>query len=233
MTAESRETLEAIGTAEAVKGLLRAREKTIAVFNLLHRELRPGMSESEAQKLAMTVFGDHGVKKHWHRVYARIGEGTRLTFNEPEQSGMILRENDPVYFDVGPVWSDPELGVEFEGDYGDTFIYGSDGTGTNSPAERCAEAARALFGKARDAWKRERLSGKEIYERMSKLNEGSGYELHPAVLGHRVSDFPHHRFTKFKLAAVPFTPVSDLWVLEVHLTDPLARTGAFFEDLLI
>ncbi|NDG84832.1 MAG: M24 family metallopeptidase [Proteobacteria bacterium] len=233
MTAVRREDLEAVGAAEAAKGLMRAREKTIEVFKMVQRELKAGMTEPEACKLAMTVFADHGVKKHWHRVYARIGAGTCLTFNEPRASGAVLGENDPVYFDLGPVWSDPDLGVEFEGDYGDTFIFDGGGSGTNPSATRCAEAARALFKRARDAWKNENLSGQEIYEKMRRENEGSGYALHPGVLGHRVSDFPHHRFTKANLGTIPFTPVPDLWVLEVHLTDPVNKTGAFFEDLLI
>ncbi|MBS1960797.1 MAG: hypothetical protein JST04_01170 [Bdellovibrionales bacterium] len=52
------------------------------------------------------------------------------------------------------------------------------------------------------------------------------------VDGHRMADFPHHRYAKERLAEVPFVPSPDLWVLELQLNDPANRFGAFFEDLL-
>ncbi len=231
-TAPSKEALEAVNSSFAVAGIFRTREKTIRVFNQIRKELKVGMNEAEARKLAMQIYADHGAKKHWHRIYVRIGAGTCLTFNEPDESVATLQENDPVYMDVGPVFKDDETNLEYEGDYGDSFVFSAQGSGKNPPAEKCAEFARKLFREASLKWKQEKLTGQEIYQFLAKQNEGSGYVLHPAVLGHRLSDFPHQRYTTEHLSDLSFAPSPDLWVLEVHLTDPVHHVGAFYEDIL-
>lgn len=208
-------------------GLFRAREKTISVLEEIRRMLREGMTENDARLLALTVFKSHGVTKHWHKPYIRFGSGTTLTFNEPLQAEYRLRTGDAYYLDLGPVWADADLGLEYEGDYGDTFAFGR-----NTEAEKCAETAHAIFREAQAAWRATKLTGEELYRLMEKRARKEGYVFVAGVEGHRVSDFPHHKYTKENLARMPFVPSESIWVLELQLNDPAGRFGAFFEDLL-
>lgn len=219
--------MEAVDPKFVTEGLLRAREKTIAGLATLRGELKEGMTEDEARKLALRVFREQGVTKHWHKPYIRFGAGTTLTFNDPLQPDYRLQTGDPYYIDLGPVWSDPELGLEYEGDYGDTFVFGE-----NAEAEKCAATARQLFGEAKSAWRSQSLSGQGLYEFLRRRSHEMGYLLVDGVEGHRVADFPHHRYSKAQLATVPFFPSAAVWVLELQLNDPQRRFGAFFEDLL-
>jgi len=223
--APTKEALEAVGPAFLKAGLLRAQNKTKLAFEEIRARLVEGMSEAEAGKLALEVFSDLGAKKHWHRPYLRFGTGTRLSFNEPREVSPNLGLNDPVYFDLGPLW--PEDGLDYEGDYGDTFIFGE-----NSEAQKCADTCRLIFSETRAHWKTMNASGTSLYEWMRTRAHHSGYALREDVQGHRIGDFPHHRFTKMNLSKAPFIPSDSLWVLEVQILDPTGRFGAFYEDIL-
>ena len=223
--ATSKETLESVAPNFLKAGLLRAQEKTRIAFQEIRKGLKEGMTEVDAGKLALQVFSDLGTKKHWHRPYIRMGSGTCLSFNEPREVSPMLKLNDPVYFDLGPVW--PEDGIEYEGDYGDTFVLGE-----NAEAQKCAEACRLIFSEAREQWMQRNTSGLELYEFIRSRATHRGYVLREDVQGHRIGDFPHHRFTKMNLSAAHFIPSDSLWVLEVQILDPKNRFGAFFEDIL-
>ncbi len=132
--------------------------------------------------------------------------------------------------DFGPAWPDAELGLEYEGDYGDTFIFGA--SGASPEAAKCAAAARQLFGEVKTLWKERQASGEAVYAFLDKRATELGYRLHKEVEGHRLADFPHHKYSKERLSKVPFFFSESLWILEVMLVDPQARFGAFFEDLL-
>lgn len=207
------------------EGLLRAREKTIEVLEEIRTELKAGMTEDDARKLALDIFARHGVKKHWHKPYIRFGAGTTMTFHQPLQPDYRLREHDPYYLDLGPVWEID--GMEYEGDYGDTFVFG-----TNSSAAVCAAVAQRLYSEARALWQAKGLDGKAIYAFLEKRAQELGHRLVPNVDGHRIGDFPHQKYTKERLAALADAPPSGLWVLEVMITDADGRYGAFFEDIL-
>ncbi len=223
--------IEAVDPRFRAGALFRARAATLAAFADIRAGLRAGMTEDEARRLALDVFAAAGVAKHWHKPYVRFGPGTALTFHDPLQPEYRLRSGDACSIDLGPAVPDAELGLDVEGDYGDTFVFEGD-RAPNPDVERCAEAARAVFREARDAWLRERLTGIELYAFMRERAEARGYVLLPKVDGHRLSDFPHHRHAKERLAEIPFAPTSSHWVLELQLNDPAGRFGAFFEDLL-
>lgn len=225
--AGSREALEAVDPKFLVEGLLSARRRTVEALERIRASLREGMTEDEARALSMKRLAELGALKHWHKPYVRFGPGTALTFHEPLQADYRLRAGDPFYLDLGPVWHEPETGLDYEGDYGDTFVLGA-----NPEAERCAAAARALFAEARLDWKEGRRRGDEIYALLKRRAGELGYGLLEQVAGHRLGDFPHHRHSKERLAKVAFHPSPALWVLEVQLVDPARRFGAFFEDLL-
>lgn len=226
-SSNSRELIEAVHPEFLLEGLRRAQKKTIAVCDEIRREIKPGLTEEDARKLAMKVFSDHGVEKHWHRPYIRLGKSTMLTFRDPLEPNQRLEENEPFYVDLGPVWPDTDSGLEYEGDFGDTYVHGS-----NPEAERCVQTARALFKDAQQFWKTNRATGPEIYAFMTKEAQTRGYELLPQIDGHRISDFTHMKYSKERLAKVTFPPTEALWVLEVQIVDRAHGCGAFYEDLL-
>jgi len=179
------------------------------------------------RKLALALFLDHGVTKHWHRPVIRLGPGTCLTPGDPIQDQYRLQENDAVFIDLGSVWHDSESDLSYETDVGDTFVFG-----TNLEAEKCAETARDLFSQAQTAWKNQALTGEQIYQFLKEKAEKENYHLVEKVNGHRIADFPHHSYSKDRLGRLSFHPSSSLWVLEVQIRHPSLNFGAFFEDIL-
>lgn len=223
----SQSALEAVSPEFIRDGLIRARQKTMEVLEEIRRSLGEGMTEDEARVLALATFKRHGVTKHWHKPNIRFGPGTTLNFNSPLQPDYRLKKGDAYYLDLGPVWPDSDLELQYEGDYGDTFTFGE-----NPEAEKCADTSRKIFREARAQWLEKKLSGEQLYSFMAGRAKDLGYHFVEGVEGHRVSDFPHHKYTKESLAKQAFVPSETLWVLEIQLNDPAGRFGAFFEDLL-
>jgi hypothetical protein len=219
--------VEGVDPAFLEKGLRMAREKTIKGFKEVVSQLEEGMSESTVRRLVYTIFSDLGCRKHWHKPHARFGTGTLLSFNEDQDVGPSFSANQPAYLDLGPVWYDEDTGLDYEGDFGDTFILGH-----NPDAEHCAKVCRELFGEAKKLWHESPKSGQYIYEFLNARSTELGFELRQDVCGHRVGDFPHNRYTKMRLSETNFIPSPLLWVLEAQILDPERRFGAFFEDLL-
>jgi hypothetical protein len=225
--APSAEAIEAVHPDFIKAGLLNAQNLTKKGFDLIRQNLKLNMTEDEGRKLALEIFQDLGITRHWHRPYVRFGKGTTLSFNDPATPDNRLALNDPCYLDLGPVVPDANTGLEYEGDYGDTFVFGA-----NPEAENCAETCRALFREVQERWKQNPTSGQEIYAELKRRSSELGYELREDVRGHRVGDFPHHRFSKLNLSVIPFIPKDSIWILEVQILDPEKRFGAFFEDSL-
>ncbi len=225
--APSAETVEAVHPNFIKAGLVNAQNVTKKGFNLIRQNLKLEMTEDEARKLALQIFQDLGISRHWHRPYVRFGKGTTLSFNDPATPENRLKLNDPCYLDLGPVVHHAETGLDYEGDYGDTFVFG-----VNPEAEKCAQASRALFREAQTRWNQNPTSGQEIYAFLKQRSLEFGYDLREDVRGHRVGDFPHHRFSKLNLSMTPFIPKDSIWILEVQILDREKRFGAFFEDSL-
>jgi hypothetical protein len=158
----------------------------------------------------------------WHDVYVRIGSNTLKTFGAESDPGIVLKENDIFFIDIGPVWG------ETEGDGGDTFVVGSD-TGM----EQCAVDAKKLFHVVRKKWESTGMSGKALYDFAIEEAQSMGWELNMDLSGHRISDFPHEAVYAGPMAEVDFKPSPLVWVLEIHIRHPEGLYGAFFEDMLL
>src|SRR6056297_3579644 len=141
-------SLEASNKELVKKKLLWAREKSWAVFNEIKKSFVEGMTEKEGFELARKTFKSHGVEKHWHKPYVRFGPGTVLTFHDGLQPDYKLQQNDPVYIDLGPAWYDEETKSFYEGDVGDSFVFGD-----CAKAEKICEAAREVFYEMESLWK--------------------------------------------------------------------------------
>jgi CDP-4-dehydro-6-deoxyglucose reductase, E3 len=202
-------------------GIVAARERSIAAVTDIAALLRPGMSGAEARALADARLRAMGSQRNWHPTIVRFGEDTTCTSREPGDPSRRLRADDIVFIDIGPVWDG------YEGDYGDTFVFGAD-----QAHRRCAEAARAVFAEARAAWM-DGASGIDLYALAETAARRHGCTLVHEMAGHRVSDFPHALYGRHKLAQAGFAPGEGLWVLEIQVRDQIRPIGAFFEDVLM
>jgi methionine aminopeptidase len=225
---DSKESFEAVHPQFIREKLLEAQEKTWKVLHQIRASLKAGMTEDEARHVALKIFLEWGVSKHWHKPYIRFGPGTILTFHDPLQADYRLQVGDPVYIDLGPVWTDSTHGLSYEGDVGDTFVLGS-----NPDAEHCAATARRLFEEAQQEWREKKLSGEELYRFLKSRASALGYHLVEEVDGHRLGDFPHHKYSKERLKKIQFIPGNAVWVLEIQINHPTLRIGAFFENILV
>ncbi|MBN8553931.1 MAG: M24 family metallopeptidase [Deltaproteobacteria bacterium] len=208
--------------------LLWARERSWNLLDEIRAQLKEGMTERQAFQLAMNLCATSGISKQWHKPVIRFGPGTILTFADELNDQYKLKRGDPIYIDLGPVWADQEYGLEYEGDVADSFIF----DGQNIEAKKCIAAAREIFRATEEEWMKTKISGIELYNFIKKNVEKRGYKLVEEVEGHRISDFPHHKYSKERLAKINFEPEPLLWVLEIQIKHPSLEIGAFFEDLL-
>ena len=219
---EKQTEYEAVGPHFTKEQMLSMRAKVRAIINEIPSFCKPGMVEEDAVEQAKELLASHGMVRGWHDVYVRFGSNTLKTFGELSDPGVILKENDIILIDIGPVWE------EWEGDGGDTFIVG------DAPEmQKCADAARSLFHVVRKKWESTGLSGKALYEFAVTEAKSMGYELNMDLSGHRISDFPHAAIYDGPMADVDFKPAPLLWVLEIHIRHPTAGFGAFYEDMLL
>jgi hypothetical protein len=209
-----------------LENLLKAQALAWDGLRKIREAILPGMTEKEICTLGAKILQDLGSKKNWHRVIARIDESTLLKFSEPANPERKLTENSIVFLDVGPVFE--VEGMEYEGDVGDTFVFGTD-----SEMHRVADGCRELFHTVAGIWRRESLSGVELYARAVAEAEKIGVILHPNVDGHRAGDFPHQIFFRGGIGELNFKPGAGVWILEIQIRHPTLPYGAFFEDSLI
>lgn len=105
-------------------------------------------------------------------------------------------------------------------------------SGQNDEAEKCIKFTRELFLESKNRWSNELLTGQQIYQFIKNKTETNGYRMMEDFDGHRISDFPHHKYTNKRLAQTTFTPTKSFWILELQINDSKNRFGAFFEDIL-
>ena len=214
--------LEAVGPAFLKDKMLEMRAKTRATIHAIAAACKPGMVEEDAVAMAKDLLAEGDMVRGWHDVYVRFGPNTLKTFGAASDPGIVLKENDVFFIDIGPVWG------EFEGDGGDTFT-----VGTAPEMAKCAQDAKKLFHIVRKKWESTGMSGRELYEFATEEAKKLGWELNLDLSGHRLSDFPHAAIYDGPMAEVDFKPSPLLWVLEIHIRHPTDGYGAFFEDMLL
>jgi len=219
---EKQVSLEAVGPAFVKETMLAMRDKTRAAIHAIASACKPGMVEEDAVQMARDLLAEGDMIRGWHDVYVRFGSNTLKTFGAESDPGIVLKENDIFFIDIGPVWG------ETEGDGGDTFVVGSD-TGM----EQCAVDAKKLFHVVRKKWESTGMSGKALYDFAIEEAQSMGWELNMDLSGHRISDFPHEAVYAGPMAEVDFKPSPLVWVLEIHIRHPEGLYGAFFEDMLL
>lgn len=213
---------EATGCDFSIKAMLQARQHSIDAVNTIATQIKPGMSEQEAQDIAHQHLIDKDMDRYWHPTKIRFGKNTLKTFREFSDPEVILGKNDIFFIDIGPVFNG------HEGDYGDTFT-----TGRNTLMQDASRFARSLFQQVRDAWDSDKLSGEALYHYAEQQAKQKGWVLNLNTKGHRVSDFPHAIYKATKLNNFQDFPNSGLWILEIQIAHPEQPFGAFFEDMLL
>lgn len=213
---------ERVGAAFSVKGMEQARAETRKAIAAIAASIRPGMVEEEAVELAKDIIRRQGHALSWHPTRVRFGRNTMKPMKKESEPGVVLGENDIFFVDIAPRVD------QWEGDGGASFVVG------NAPEyARCVTDAERLFQEVRAAWRDRQWSGQQLYDFAAARAREMGWELNPELPGHRVSDFPHAMIHTGSLAAYPEIPSSMRWILEIHLTDPKGRFGAFYEDMLL
>lgn len=214
--------LEKVGEVFTEDKMLVVRDKTRHVIQEIIACCHPGMIEENAVEIAKKILASNKMLRGWHDVLVRFGSNTTKTFWEKSDPGVVLKENDIMLVDIGPVFE------RWEGDGGDSFVFGND-----TEMARCAEDARKLFHIVRKKWAKDGSTGKELYVFAFEEAKKMGWELNMDWSGHRLSDFPHTAIYDGLMSDVKFRPSPLLWVLEIHIRHPELPYGAFFEDLLL
>ncbi len=222
MNTELRAQQERSGDNYDFSMMLETRERTRAVIRDVAAQIAPGMAEEDALALMRQTLKARDMLRGWHGIHVRFGSNTLKTFGKPSEPGVILRDDDIFFIDIGPVWRG------YEGDGGETFTVGNDPEMLKAAAD-----VRAVYDSVRDAWQREGLTGADLYEFAQAQAAALGWELNLDMCGHRLSDFPHAVKFDGALMDAPFTPTSGLWVLEIQIRHPDRPISAFYEDLLM
>jgi Xaa-Pro aminopeptidase len=213
---------ERVGPAFTIEGMERARAETRKAIAAIAAAIRPGMVEEDAVALAKEIIRGQGHALSWHPTRVRFGPNTMKPMKLASAPGVVLGENDIFFIDIAPRVD------QWEGDGGASFVVG------DAPEyARCAADAEALFHEVRIRWRDQRLTGEQLYDFATRRAREMGWKLNLDLPGHRVSDFPHAAIHTGSLAAYQASPSSMRWILEIHLTDPRGRFGAFFEDMLL
>lgn len=233
--AADRDALEAVDPNLTAMALQRAQQRAWKAVAEIYRALRPGLTETEGRALATEILAREGAVKHWHRPHLRFGPGTALTFDDPLQPAYQLQAGDPVYIDLGPVFADALTGLQLEADVGCTLHLGP---ARDVESARCSQVVKAIFDEGVRFWRAEQPTGAELYEHLERAASAEGYRLIREVHGHRLSEVPHHKYTRAGIGEMQFQPAPGVWVLEVQLVPERLRAGqaaygAFYEDLLL
>jgi Xaa-Pro aminopeptidase len=218
------EALEKTGPNFSVDAMMTARRKTKEAISQIAEGVKPGMLEEEARRIANRTLERLGSAKRWHKTLIRFGSNTTKNFVEPSDLGVRLLDDDIFFVDIGPIWEGTE------GDGGDTLVVGKN---PDPEMQRCADAARQIFGIVRNQWMSSGMNGKELYKFAVKATADLGWVLNLGLTGHRLSEFPHSTYYNGTLGAVPIRPSPNLWILEIQIRHPFKPIGGFFEDLLI
>ncbi|WP_395608363.1 M24 family metallopeptidase [Pseudomonas sp. B22129] len=215
------ETWEKVGPRYSLDGMLAAREKTVRALAAIASHLKVGMTTGAALEMASQTLQAMGASHTWHPTYIRFGDDTVRPPREGIDPLRTLRPSDIVVVDLGPVWDG------YEGDYGDTFIFGE------APLHlACRKALHEVFDETREAWLHG-MTGCELYDFAEDRAVSKGWRLSRNLAGHRIADFPHALFGNTDLADLEITPSEMVWVLEIQLCHPTLPIGAFFEDILM
>ncbi|UYQ95047.1 aminopeptidase P family protein [Chitinophaga horti] len=186
---------------------------------------------SRMYELAFELFGIH---KYWHKRIVRAGINTLEPYDE-NPPNLMIREDDILFLDFGPVFED------WEADLGRTFVLGNN-----------AEKLR-LTRDIEEAWQRgceylhthPHITGAEFYQYSVELARSYGWEFGGAIAGHIIGNFPHKEILGSEVENYVHPgnhqPMNEPdkfgnprhWIYEIHFVDRQLQIGGFYEQLAI
>lgn len=217
-----RAACEATGEAFHLEKMLEVRTRTRRAIWDIAQRIQPGMSEDDGRRVAAETLEQAGLRRGWHKMLVRFGPNTAKSYEEPSIPGVVLRDDDIFFIDIGPVAGG------YEGDGGDTFVVGGD-----SEMDRAANDVKELWKAVRARWRDHGSTGEALYRFAAVTAEAMSWELDWELTGHRLSEFPHKAHFDGTLSEIGFHPAEARWVLEIQIRHRHAPFGAFFEDLLL
>jgi Xaa-Pro aminopeptidase len=171
--------------------------------------------------------------KHWHKriVRARVNTLEQYDENPPH---LTIGADDIVFLDFGPVF------VDWEADFGRTYVLGSDPL-----KNKLRHDVGAAFAEGKQYFNdRPEITSSQLYAHACSLAEQYGWEFGGQIAGHMIGQFPHERIPNDRISLYVH-PQNDLrmrspdangqrrhWILEIHFVDRARRIGGFYEELL-
>jgi Xaa-Pro aminopeptidase len=218
------------------QALLAAQHKAQALFaDVVDNGLiSAGKFESElTEEIHAVACSRYGLRRHWHRRIARAGPNTLLSYHD-EPADRRIGEDDIVYLDFGPVFED------WEADFGRSYVLGAD------PAKhRLVADLEKAFARGKELFRQNpALTAGQLYDYVSGIAGGYGWEFGNATAGHLIGRFPHETSPNDKMR-LKIRHGNDVslrepdargslrhWILEIHFIDRAREIGGFYEELL-
>lgn len=217
--------------------LIEAEIKALQLFQEIEQRglIIAGKSEhqlnTEVFNLAFELFG---IKKYWHKRIVRAGKNTLFPYKE-NPPDLVLKQNDVVFFDFGPVFEN------WEADIGKTYVLGTD-----PQMLKLKQDVESAWheGKAFYEANRLQLTGVDFYEYTKALALRYGWEYGNIHCGHLVGNFPHekilgedtinyiHPDNKELMSNVDILGNERFWIYEIHFVDRSLEIGGFYEQLV-
>jgi Xaa-Pro dipeptidase len=216
--------------------LLDAQAKAHTLFAEIEAQqiVRPGMAESEINESVYALAGRmYGISRYWHKRIVRAGSNTLAPYDE-NPTDFMVREDDIVFLDLGPVFE------EWEADFGRTFVIGHDPL----KHQLCRDIAEAFAKGKQHFQEHPDITGAESYGFAQQLAEQAGWEYGGPIAGHLIGVFPHEKIAgdKVSLYVHPKNQgrmrMRDAagrkrhWIFEIHFVDRIRQIGGFYEELL-
>jgi Xaa-Pro aminopeptidase len=211
--------------AQALQLFLTIESRGIIKANVSEKEINTAIFD-----LAFELFG---IEKYWHKRIVRAGANTLKPYDE-NPPNLILRENEIVFLDFGPIFED------WEADLGRTYVLGNDPhkIKLKNDIEKAWYEIKAWY----DA--HTYMTGADLYKHATETALAYGWEFGGPIAGHLIGHFPHERVDagQNQLYIHPDNQTDMLapnaagqkrhWILEIHFVDKQLQIGGFFEQLL-
>lgn len=223
---------------KAIQKLNEAEEKAKQLFKTIDERglVMAGKSERELNAEVFDIaFELFGIKKYWHKRIVRAGKNTLLPYKE-NPPDLILKNDDILFFDFGPVFD------EWEADFGRTYVIGNDNTKLKlkKDCELAWQEGQTYYQK-----NKMHLTGADFFNYTKELASKYNWEYGNHHCGHLIGNFPHetligeelinyiHPENTTLMSAKDKNGNERFWIYEIHFINKDLEIGGFFEQLLI
>lgn len=222
---------------DELEKLMAAEARAVELFEEIERRqlIMPGITEMQLNRVIFDLaFELQGIRTFWHKRIVRAGKNTLLPYAE-NPPDLVLRENEILFLDFGPVYED------WEADLGRTYVLGNDPkmVQLKNDTERLWQEGVEYFQS-----NFEKITGADFYAHTCSLANENGREFGNIHCGHLIGNFPHEKLSGedkrnyLHPANIDQVSLPDLsgrrrfWIYEMHLIDKDYEIGAFVEGII-